>query len=78
MDQTPDTQQNAPADNKFPPIVRATGIGVLVIVLWSIDKVVVRFLPNGSVWRYIIGGIIISVGLATVLSFIDRLTGKKS
>jgi hypothetical protein len=78
MDQRPNTQQNTPADNKFPPIVRAIGIGVLVIVLWSIDKAVVRFLPNGSVWRYIIGGIIISVGLATVLSFTDRLTGKKS
>jgi hypothetical protein len=78
MDQRPNTQQNTPSDNKFPPIVRAIGIGVLVIVLWSIDKAVVRFLPNGSVWRYIIGGIIISVGLATVLSFTDRLTGKKS
>jgi hypothetical protein len=78
MDQTPNTQQDAPADKKFPSIVRAIGIGVLVTVLWSINKVIVRFLPNGSVWRYIIGGIIISVGLATVLSFTDRLTGKKS
>jgi hypothetical protein len=74
MDETPD----APIENKFPPIVRAVGIGVLVLILWSIDKVAVSGLPQGSVWRYIVGGVIISVGLATVLSFTDRLTGKNS
>jgi hypothetical protein len=74
MDETPD----APIENKFPPIVRAAGIGVLVLILWSIDKVAVSRLSQGSVWRYVVGGVIISVGLATVLSFTDRLTGKNS
>jgi hypothetical protein len=78
MNQTPIAAQNAPAQNKFPPIVRAIGLGVLVLVLWGIDKVAVRRLPPGSVWRYIVGGVIISVGLATVLSFTDRLDGKQS
>lgn len=80
MDQTPNESSNAPAsaENKFPPIVRAVGIGVLVLVLWTIDKIAVSRLPQGSVWRYIVGGIIISVGLAAVLSFADRLNGKRS
>jgi hypothetical protein len=84
MGETPNASRGAPAEtgeateNKFPPIVRAIGIGVLVLVLWSIDKAAVRWLPQGSVWRYVIGGVIISVGLATVLSFTDRLAGKKS
>jgi hypothetical protein len=78
MDQTPSGAQSASAQNKFPPIVRAVGVGVLALILWSIDKVVVRRLPQGSVWRYVVGGIIISVGLATVLSFTDRLDGKQS
>ena len=78
MDQTPNDSSNAPAENKFPPIVRAIGIGVLVLILWTIDKIAVSHLPQGSVWRYIVGGIIISVGLATVLSFTDRLTGKRT
>ncbi|HUE42836.1 MAG TPA: hypothetical protein VMP12_04690 [Candidatus Sulfotelmatobacter sp.] len=78
MDQPPAAPRNAPAENRFPPIVRALGIGVLVLILWSVDKVVVRRIPQGSVWRYIVGGIIISVGLATVLSFTDRLSGEKS
>jgi hypothetical protein len=82
MDQTPNESSNAPptasADNKFPPVVRAIGIGVLVLILWTIDKIAVSRLPQGSVWRYIVGGVIISVGLATVLSFTDRLTGKHS
>ena len=78
MDQLPAAPRNAPAENRFLPIVRAFGIGVLVLILWSVDKVAVRRIPQGSVWRYIVSGIIISVGLATVLSFTDRLSGEKS
>lgn len=72
MDRTPN------AAPKFPPILRAIGIALLVGMLWSIDKVVVNRLPQGSVLRYIIGGIVISAGLATVLSFTDRLNRKES
>jgi hypothetical protein len=82
MDQTPNTSPddslNAPAREKFPPTVRAVGIGVLVLILWTMDKIAVSRLPQGSVWRYIVGGVIISVGLATVLSFADRLRGRQS
>jgi hypothetical protein len=84
MDQTPNAPQITPAEdaekseNKFPPVIRAVGIGTLVLLLWSIDKVAVRRLPQGSVWRYVISGVIISVGLATVLWIADRLDGKKS
>ena len=80
MDQTPNESSNAPApaENKFPPIVRAIGIGVLVLVLWTINKIAVSRLPQGSIWRYVVGGVIISVGLATVLSFTDRLNGNRS
>ncbi|HEY2819950.1 MAG TPA: hypothetical protein VGJ06_02820 [Candidatus Acidoferrum sp.] len=77
MDQKPNDSSSAPAGGTFPPIVRAVGIGVLVLILWTIDKIAVSHLPQGSVWRYIVGGVIISVGLATVLSFADRLTGKQ-
>jgi hypothetical protein len=78
MDQTPNATQRGPAQNKFPPIVRAIGIGVLVLILWSIDKVAVQYLPQVSIWRYIVGGVIISVGMATVLSVADRHDGKPS
>ena len=75
MDDTPDASQNA---SKFPPILRAVGIGVLVLLLWSVDKVAVSRLPERSAWRYVIGAVIVSGGLATVLSFIDRLNNKNS
>jgi hypothetical protein len=78
MDQTPNATQDSSAQTKFPPIVCAVGIGVLVLVLWSVDKVAVHQLPHGSVWRYIVGGVIISVGMVTILWFTDRLDGKKS
>jgi hypothetical protein len=80
MDQTPDAprEDSPPAQNKYPPIVRALGIGALVLFLWFIDKFAVARLRQGSVWRYIIGGVIISVGLTTVLAFTDRLAGEKS
>lgn len=77
MDQTPNDSSSAPAGEKFPPIVRAIGVGVLVLILWSINKIAISYLPQGSVWRYIVGGVIISLGLATVLSFTDRLRGKQ-
>ena len=73
MDQKPNAPQNTSTedgesgDGKFPPILRAVGIGMLVLFLWSVDKVAVKRLPEGSVWRYVVGGVIISVGLATVL-----------
>jgi hypothetical protein len=78
MDQTPNATQDSSAQNKFPPILRAVGIGVLVFVLWSVDKIAVHHLPHGSIWRYIVGGVIISVGMVTILWFTDRLDGKKS
>jgi hypothetical protein len=82
MDQTPNTPQDAVSSatisSKFPPILRAIGLGVLVLILWSIDKAAVKRLPERSAWRYIIGAVIISVGLATVISITDRLTAKDS
>jgi hypothetical protein len=78
MDRSPNSATSDAARDKFSPIVRAVGIGVLVLILWSIDKVAVRRLSQGSVWRYVVGGVIISVGLATVLSFTDRLDGKQT
>jgi hypothetical protein len=73
MDQSTEVRQNAPVESKLPPILRAIGIGVLVLMLWSVDKIAVRRLPQGSAWRYIIGAVIISVGLATLISLVDRL-----
>jgi hypothetical protein len=75
MEETPNVPQSA---SKFPPILRAIGIGVLVLILWSVDKIAVSRLPERSAWRYVIGAVIISVGLATVLSFIDRLNNRNS
>ena len=75
MDPTPNAAPEVP---KFPPILRAIGIAMLIGILWSVDKVVVGRLPQGSVWRYIIGAIVISAGLAAVLSFTDRLNRKES
>jgi hypothetical protein len=73
MDQSTEVRQNSPVENKLRSLLRAIGIGVLVLILWSVDKIAVRRLPQGSAWRYIIGAVIISVGLATVISLIDRL-----
>jgi hypothetical protein len=78
MDQTPNTPQETPAENKFLPVVRSIGVIIIVLVLWSIDKVVVGRLPQGSVWRYVIGGVIVFVGLVVVLSFTERLNRKNS
>jgi len=82
MDPSPNVPKTAPAappvDRKFPPILRAIGLGVLVLILWSIDKFAVGRLPADSAWRYIIGAVIISVGLATVISVTDRLSNRDS
>jgi hypothetical protein len=78
MDQSTEVRQNSPVENKLPSLLRAIGIGVLVLILWSVDKIAVRRLPQGSAWRYIIGAVIISVGLATVISLIDRLNIRNS
>jgi hypothetical protein len=75
---TQDASTSAPVESKFPPIIRAIGLGVLVLILWSIDKVAVRRLPAGSAWRYVIGAVIISVGLAIVINITDRLTARDS
>ncbi len=78
MAQAPNLPQDAPAENKLPTIIRAIGLGVLVLILWYVDKVAVSRLPQDSVWRYVIGGVIIFVGLVIVLSVTDRLNKKES
>jgi hypothetical protein len=78
MVQPTNAAQDAPDENKLSTFIRAVGLGVFVIILWSIDKVTVSRLPKSSVWRYVIGGVIISVGLFTVLSITDRLNKKES
>ena len=78
MDQTPNAAQEAPSENRLSTFIRAVGLGVLVLILWSIDKFTVTRLPKDSVWRYIIGGVIVFVGLITVLFVSDRLSKKDS
>ncbi|HEX3120038.1 MAG TPA: hypothetical protein VHP80_13160 [Candidatus Acidoferrum sp.] len=73
-----DIASSVPVESKFPPILRAIGLGVLVLILWSIDKFAAGRLPTGSAWRYVIGAVIISLGLATVISISDRLSNKDS
>ena len=77
MAEAPNATQDGPA-NKFSTIIRAVGLGLLVLILWYVDKVAVGRLPTGSVWRYVIGGVIVCVGLLTVLSVSDRLSNKSS
>ena len=78
MVEAPNAPQEAPAENRFPYIIRVVGLGILVLILWYVDKAAVSRLPQGSVWRYVIGGVIILVGLMTVLSITDRLNKKES
>jgi hypothetical protein len=78
MVQAPNAPQDAPAETRFPSIARVVGLAILVLILWYVDKVAVSRLPQGSVWRYIIGGVIIFVGLMIVLSITDRLNKKES
>jgi hypothetical protein len=78
MVQAPNAPQDAPAESKFPSIIRAVGLGVLVLILWYADKVAVSRLPQGSAWRYVVGGVIIFVGMMIVLSTSERLGKKES
>jgi hypothetical protein len=78
MAQAPNATQEAPSEGKFPTVVRAVGLGLLVLILWYVDKLAVGRLPTGSVWRYVISGVIAFVGLITVLSISDRLSHKNS
>jgi hypothetical protein len=78
MVQAPNAPPDVPAGSKFQTVVRAAGLGVLVLILWSVDKVVVGRLAQGSVWRYVIGGVIVLIGLLTVLSITERLSKKES
>jgi hypothetical protein len=78
MAQASNAPQEVPAENKLIPVVRAVGTCVIVLVLWLIDRVVAGRLPAGSVWRYVIGGVIVAGGLIAVLSFSDRLNRKNS
>ena len=68
----------APLESKIPTILRSVGIGVFVLILWWIDKAALRRFPEGAAWRYVIGAIVISVGLATVILIADRLNNKNS
>ena len=78
MAQVPNVDQEAPAESKFPTVLRAAGLGVLVLILWLIDKLATGRLPKDSPWRYVIGGVIVFVGMMTVLSISDRLNNKTS
>ena len=82
MDKVTNAPQDAPSsatvESRFPPLLRAIGLGVLVLILWSADKVAVGHFPKDSAWRYIIGAVIIAAGLATVVSITDRLSNKDS
>jgi len=82
MDKATNAPQNAPSsapvESKFPSILRAIGLCVLVLILWFIDKRAASRLPKDSPWRYVIGAVIISVGLATVIAITDRLSNKDS
>ena len=76
MAQAPNTTQETAAASNFPTIVRAIGLGSLVLILWYIDKIAVARLSAGSVWRYVVSGVIVFVGLITVLSISDRISHK--
>jgi hypothetical protein len=78
MAQAPNAPQETPAESKFPSIIRTVALGVLVLVLWYVNKIAVGRLAQGSVWRYVIGGVIVAVGLITVLSISDRLNNRDS
>ena len=76
MVQAPNAPQDAPVGSKFQTSIRAVGLGLIVLILWYVDKLVVARLPAGSVWRYVISGVIVFVGLITVLSISDRISHK--
>ena len=70
--------QPPPEESKRVTLVRSLGIAVFVLILWLIDKLAASRLSQGSVWRYIVGGAIISVGLVALIIFTDRFVGKNS
>jgi hypothetical protein len=76
MAQAPNATQEVPAESKFSTVIRAVGFGVLVLVLWFVDRIAVARLPAGSVWRYVVSGVIVFVGLIAVLSISDRISHK--
>ena len=78
MVQAPNAPQEVPAESKFPSSIRVVGLGALVAILWYADKVAVGRLRQGSVWRYIIGGVIVFVGMMIVLSISEHLSKKES
>jgi hypothetical protein len=80
MAQSPNASlpQPAPEESRRVTLVRSIGITIFILILWLIDKLAVSRLPEGSVWRYIIGGAIISVGLVALITFTARFVGKNS
>jgi hypothetical protein len=76
MAQAPNAPQDAPVGSKFQTSIRAVGLGLLVLILWYVDKIAVARLSAGSVWRYVVSGVIVFVGLITVLSISDRISHK--
>ena len=78
MDQAPNNSQEPPVESKLQSFIRVLGLGVIVLILWSVDKVAVSRLPPHSIWRYVVGGVIVFVGLIVTLSISDRLNKKES
>jgi hypothetical protein len=78
MPEAPNAPQEVPAENRLLPVIRAVGTGVIVLIFWLVDKAIAGRLPAGSVWRYVIGGVIVAGGLVAVLSFSDQLNRKNS
>jgi hypothetical protein len=80
MAQSPNASlpQPAPEENNRATLIRSIWSAIFVLILWLIDKLAVSRLSQGSVWRYIVGGAIISVGLVTVITFAGRFVGKNS
>jgi hypothetical protein len=76
MAQAPNAPQDAPVGSKFQTSIRAVGLGLLVLILWYVDKIAVARLSAGSVWRYVVSGVFVFVGLITVLSISDRISHK--
>jgi len=68
----------APEENKRATLIRSIGIAIFVLILWFVDRLTARRLSERSVWRYIIGGTIISAGLVALLAFTSRFARKDS
>ena len=73
------TMEPAPqTGTRTAPLLRALGVGLFIGLLWSIDKALVRHLPEGSLWHYIVSGVFIALGLSAMLALAARITGKKT